>query len=498
MRFDPMRDIICPPISQITQQDSQKTIKVKCFIGFFVAILSIYGLCAGYPFNVSSIYHNEILAFYRIAFASLLIFRLYRSLSALPMLWGYKCEKDLKIIWFGWMIISVCLLFGFLSFYAQLANFLLFLYVFKRSKYYSIEEIYFQINSLAIVFLPLSNMYSIDNILSISNLYTLSISNQVAILNMLAWLLAILLLSAAYEKASNKNWRRGLSFYYFIGNPHLLKPRFHWLRKRLWLCKIISYATVLGQGAIFIAYFIPGVREVFLIKQVGFGLLLFLIVDISFIGQLFSVQFLLLFMLTLYNHEEFAYLPDMWLLLTSSLILILAVLACFSNNRKLPRIISSLIKYTSGLVPIQVFSDKHLFGLYIYKISDANGDPYLETFNEKGEPGPYQHWYPRYYQGAMYPVTDACISKRYYPKKENTKEEQLLDLGAAAFKCTEQEQLIISVKAINPDEKYTPTTNHWIDSDWAAIYKLNKTKDIIHGEWIGEPPALKKITRVIN
>lgn len=552
------------------------------------------GLVTGVPVRYYPVYGDQALAFFRMIFSAVLLLRLIRSQQALPMLWGWQQTTVLKRIWLIWMVNTFFLMTGFFSQLAALLNFILFLLVFTRSRYFSIEEIYFQITSFILIFLPVNQVWSVDSWLAgqteiylRDNFFQSSLigsADTVVVLNAYAWLLALLLLSAAYEKISVGNWRKGLSFYYFIGLPHLVKPRFHFLRRYRWLCVCASYMTVVGQGAMGIAYFIPGVREAFLIKQIMFGLLLFVIVDISFIGQLFALQFIVL--LVFCQAESSMAIPEYnpWLIVFMLAVITGAALVVFEimnrivqpqnaktmqterytskqQSEKLKtlkqqglkqenlqqglrqdlqqdlqqnlqqdlqqrpqrmgrvRIDSARIEclynwvkrwvtLTSGLMPVRVFSDVHLFGLYVYKIElydtaekGAERKKILSAFTENGEPGPMQNWHPRYYQGAMYPVTDACLARRYFTHLQDYKRAQLDDLLFAALSSVHTQQrntlyAILSVKAVNPTQDYRQNTQSWIDSHWTAVYRCKMVTDgILKSEWLSLPPPVDRITR---
>ncbi|HEY7773168.1 MAG TPA: hypothetical protein VIC26_08295 [Marinagarivorans sp.] len=492
-----------------------KPLAVEKFLRPFVTVVfiiaAISGLLWQYPFQALPENHPKILAVFRVAFFALVLCRLWFGRWALSLLWGYSARSYLQPIWGVWLVVALCGLVGVGGSLPSYLNLLLFFIVYYRSKYYSIEDIYFQLATFVLIFLPTNSSYSIDALVGLHFL-DFSVKSHVLILlvlNLYAWLLALMLLSAAVEKALTENWRKGLSFYYFVALPHLVLPRWHWLRRHKWLCQLASWLTVLGQGTLFIGYFFPVLMPFLWLKQIVFGLMLICIVDFSYIGQLFVVQFLLFLLISTGGGDASAVLltqasTSAGLVATVFIVsafIIMATLRSFLSEQSLykrwiPNAADKVVRIATGSCPVKVFSDAHLFGLYLYRVVDEQGHNWVPAFNNDGGPGQLQRWHPRYYQGAMYSVTDACLAKRYCAHFDDRRNDRINDLLVVALeragRCS---KMTLQVKAVNPSKDYEPDVAHWLDGCWTDIYEGYMESGKLVARWINSPPPVVRTAR---
>ena len=487
-------------------ESTKNALLIKCVVAFIFVVCACVGLYFQYPFNALPDAAPFILAFFRIVFFGLVICRLWFGRHAAALLWGQHGVSYLKPIGYLWLLVAIAGCLGLGGAYSHYLNAILFFIVFYRSKYYSIEDIYYQLASFVLIFLPTTQVWSLDALLGLEGDVGVVFGDDITLLalNLYAWLLALMLLSAATEKALTANWRKGLSFYYFVALPHLTLPYWRWIKNDKLLCQFSSWMTVVGQGTLFIGYFIPALLPLLWLKQCVFGLLLICIVDLSFIGQLFVAQFLLFFLITLAaftgGSHVFVSTPLLGFGL-AALFIVLAVIRSFFLELKgyhqwMPKLLDQAVRILSGSCPVKVFSDAHLFGLYIYQIVDEKGKNVLPAFTDDGGPGPLQRWHPRYYQGAMYSVTDVCLAKRYWPEYAGSRDDRLDDLLAAGFTLApDSQRLTLCVKAINPSEHYEKNTSTWLDAQWTDIYEGVRQNGKMSTQWLGIPPAVKKTAR---
>ena len=488
-------------------ENTNNTLQIKCVVAFVFVVCACMGLCFQYPFNALPNTTPFILAFFRIVFFGLVVCRLWFGRHAAALLWGHQSVSYLKAIGCLWLLVAIAGCLGIGGAYSHYLNAILFFIVFYRSKYYSIEDIYYQLASFVVIFLPTTQVWSLDSLLGWGGNVGAVFGADITLLalNVYAWLLALMLLSAATEKALTANWRKGLSFYYFVALPHLTLPYWRWLKNHKLLCQFSSWMTVIGQGTLFVGYFIPALLPLLWLKQCAFGFLLICIVDLSFIGQLFVAQFVLFFLITLGSLTGSAsYVPASTPLLgvgMAALFIVFAAIRSFFLELKgyhqwMPKWCDQSVRILSGSCPVKVFSDAHLFGLYIYQVVDDTGKNVLPAFMDDGGPGPLQRWHPRYYQGAMYSVTDVCLAKRYWSEYSGSREDRLEDLLAAGFTlATGSQRLTLRVKAINPSEHYEKNTSAWLDAQWTDIYEGVRQNGKVSTQWLGLPPAVKKTAR---
>jgi hypothetical protein len=476
-------------------------------VAFLLAAL--LGLTSGYPFQQLPLYGDSYFALFRIAFFSLIILRLWRGRRAVPMLWGYQASGYLEPIWYLWLIVAAAGLLGLFGTIPALLNAVLFFIVFYRSRYYSIEDIYFQLASLFIIFLPTNQIMALDLFFNDASSWSIAANNPniVIFLNAYAWLLALLLLSAAVEKILTENWRKGLSFYYFVAMPHLVLPSWQWLKSKKFLCQLASWLTVVGQGSLFLACLFTQLLPLIWLKQMVFGLLLLVVVDLSFIGQIFVLQFLLFFLISAegiwHTGQSVAYTSNSVVGYGVMALLVLSAIKTFYADcdwyrMKMPKALDQIVRVFTGSCPIKVFGDAHLFGLYLYQVVDHENNNLWPAFNNDGSAGAMQRWHPRYYQGAMYSVTDACLARTRGAASLNKFVARLDDLIYATHKLHPNINcLTIRVKALNPSTDYQAETEHWLDSDWTPIYQGTIHAGIVSGQWLSPPPAVQRSTRVV-
>ena len=313
-------------------------------------------------------------------------------------------------------------------------------------------------------------------------------------------------MSAGFEKFMNPTWRKGLGFYYFIGLPHFVRKPFKFLRQQKRLCRFLGYFTVFGQLSLLPSLFLLYFRDFIILEQLIFGILLFTLVDLSFIPQIYALQFSALLIFDLMPAESVSSQtpPIFWLGLLST-IWIASVSQSFGSPILSNPATSKLVRFTTGATQFKVFTEAHLFGLYLYRLVSKIDDReiyLLDAFNDDGSCGAYQHLHPRYFQGAMYPVTDTCIARLHHREKEGLKLPRLIDLCYAGItsnlgRAENCRSVEIQVKAVNPDNDYCAQTDRWLDREWTTIGECKLVEETPRYEWTNEPPLLKIITRQV-
>ena len=367
---------------------------------------------------------SQVLAAFRIAFAVVLLFRLHRLRSARHVLWpasrGHRADR-----WFGvtrvitlWQAFAVLLAAGLVTPVAAAGCLLCGLYVFERSYTHSLEDVLFQANSFFLIILDSSALWSLDRLLDLHRrLVPLDLALHLWFLG-----LAILLFSAGLEKMFSPMWRQGRAFGLFIGLPHLVQPRFRFLRAVPRIGWYLSWTTVVAElGLLALAPWQPA-RLVLLVVLAGFAVCLFLVVDLSFIGQTLVLWVAALGAIDALGVAtgrgaagaapllDFA-APAFWLCMAG--IAVVAGACFWFPVAGLRKRLAAITRFTVGLEPIQVFTDSQLYGIYLYRViamlSDGGERPLVQTFLVDGACGPLQTWQPRVFLKLTYEVTDLCL-----------------------------------------------------------------------------------------
>jgi hypothetical protein len=442
-----------------------------------------------------------ILGLFRIAIASLLIFRQIRIRPAIPLIWGYHTlQKEpkvpyiligLQIFFLAWVAI------GFFTDVFALLFLASNIYFINKSRYYSIEDIYIQNVAFHMPFIGLGASYSVDSWSGcdplIQNVYML---NSFFLSN------ALIMLSAGYEKIKSPLWREGKGTSSFMNLPHLVKENFHFLSSRFPGIMIVLGYLVMGAEFILLFSSVHSIALfLILFVLIGFSCCLFILVDISFIGQILLLNLLVIFLLVWPGYPlGFLNLTVPKLIWDPFLIVALmvnfittTVLLYYSFSVRLK--LAGIQKYLTGInSPIGVFNEKHQTGFYTYRLL-VEGLSTMEAFNSNGFPGEYQTLFPRYFQAAMYPVTDFCLGLNKFGGDSIVKKDQIIDLLYAGLlvKGKKEGAVVLSVKKFDIND----TIHSYKETEWTNIGYCTYKDGAAEWTFQQAPPKLIKTYRVI-
>ena len=367
------------------------------------------------------------LAGFRVAFGLLLCFRLHRLRRALPVLWPSQ-RRSRWDRWVParraidlWQLAAAALAVGLFTPVAALVCLVAGLYVFERSYIHSLEDVLFQLTTFFLVVVDAGAVGSIDALWGVPG----AVVGVDPVLALDLWWMAfsLLLFSAGFEKLFSPLWRRGLGFSLFVGLPHLVQRRFRFLRGMPRVGWLLSWCTVVTELGYLPSALSPPTRLVLTAVLAGFACTLFLVVDLSFIGQTLLLNVALFGFLDLARLNAAASAPaptlapslslSLSLALAVVVVALLAIPTMAAPLGPLSRALARIVRFTVGLEPIRVFTDAQLDGIYLYRVSaprtDAAGELALvETFRDDGSAGPLQRWHPRVFLKMTYEVTDLC------------------------------------------------------------------------------------------
>ena len=168
-------------------------------------------------------------------------------------------------------------------------------------------------------------------------------------------------------------------------------------------------------------------------------------------------------------------------------------------------------RWTVGLAPIRVFTDVHLYGVYIYRLvakyRTGGERELLPVFDIDGGPGPLQRWYPRVFLSCMYPVTDLCLIVQKYGF-EKAQESSKFGAVAGLVRCalagvrpderTDVEEVQLYVRSIDLDEDSTDPGPTFRVSEWVPLLSFAaEAGEVGELTWIGVPPAVRRSARLV-
>jgi hypothetical protein len=371
--------------------------------------------------------NDAVFAGFRVAIGSLLVLRIARLWRGRRLLWlrGGTLIVDryltIEHVLVTWGAAGVCLGLGLGSPIAALCCWLAELYVFRRSYTHSLEDTLFQLSLGVLILLPANRVASLDALLG---RYQAPSGVSVGVALEAWWfLIAIVMFSAGLEKLLSPVWRRSLGVAFFLGLPHLVQPAFRSLRRWERACRLASWATVVAELSLLPALSSRGSRDAVTVALSLFACGLFVIVDLSFIGQvtLAHLSALLLLDLLPNRHHLDAANPLFGSASQMAIALTAASLVIVSVTDPLPpggirNMVARVVGWTVGLKPLAVFTDQQLYGFCLYRVvlelADGTEKPVLPTFCEDGSPGPMQRWRPRVFLKMTYEVTDLCLLLR--------------------------------------------------------------------------------------
>jgi hypothetical protein len=312
------------------------------------------------------------------------------------------------------------------------------------------------------------------------------------------------MLSAGVEKLKSPLWQSHRGVISFLSLPHLVRKEFHFIhRLPKFLLIPLGFLVVLAETSFLVSSLYDIWFYVNLFILTSFAISLFVIVDISFIGQIlvFCFSFIGYFYFSGYLNPAFELDLDVYhwdktvvfVQVFFTLPIALTILFLFYGNAHRFPHLARLQKWLTGInTPIGVFGESHQFGFYTFKLSLQDSKEIIfAPFCEKGYPHRYQFWFPRYYQSAMYPVTDFCLSWLKYGRPNLNKEEQVKDLLLSALlsKNLSEGRVVLSVKKFDEKESMSSYANQVWAPIASASFKNNFLEEF---NLLNAPPSVKK------
>ncbi|MCG2590660.1 hypothetical protein [Rhodohalobacter sulfatireducens] len=443
-----------------------------------------------------------IVTAFRISVGLLLLVKLLRTLPGLPLIFGMGNERSVYVVTLCalWVLASLLLIIGLFTFFAALVLVITHSLFYLKSYYYSIGENYFQNTVFHLPFLGLGGYYSVDAYIGFDFIPETSFAwASYFVLN------GIIMFSAGYQKIKSPMWRQGKGAISFLNLPHLVKKPFvPFIDKMESLIKPTGYLIMLCELILIFSIIYPisfiAVTSVLIV----FAVSLFVIVDLSFIGQITALNLVLLgslfaihpVELDMNNLESFSHISVFFtvIVISSSISIFFPV---FTKKTGL----SSVLRVINGIaVPMNVFTERHQYGIFTCRFdSISQSKQVLAVFDDKGRFGRWQYWRPRQFQTMMYPITDYCLIRQHFGKegRDNPKFKQLVDICYTAFKIggVEHDSIQISVKSIEEDT----TRESYIHKSWTPIFSVSfENGTIINTNICERPPNITKSLREIS
>lgn len=449
-----------------------------------VIAAGVWGLLVGVPFHTVTPEQQTALGAVRALYGLLVFMRVLRTLPGAPLLHGWRETERVRRVYTGWSIVAALMAVGLFTPIVLVIHWWLGATIQRKNRVYSVEDVLFRATGFCLLFVQSHLAFSVDSLLG----WTYGLGGPSLLgTNFFMWAVALLMFSAGLEKLWSPLWHKGLGFYFFMSLPHLVRPCFRGLNRSKPLSVVLSWITVWAEVLLIPAMWFPIARWPLYAMLGGFAATLFILVDISFIGQITLSLILGCAALDWFAapaggppaYTHFATAD--WVLF--SVLAGLFTLSTVSSSglvKLRSGIIASIMAWTVHFRPFSVFVEIHFYGLYLFRLiarfRDGTTKKVLDVFTDEGSPGKMQTWRPRTFQGSMYRFTDYCIAVL-----ENLEERRIEraafveDIAYAGFlqlPASEQqnlESIEIQVRVFDPALDFEPETTHWLSPEWQGI-----------------------------
>jgi len=473
---------------------------------FFVvmSVVSLVFLLSGFPFAPLFDAAAALRAGFRIAFGVVYFASLHRMREALPILFGYEAVREgydrrLVLTYHVQFPLLGLLVLGILTEFVALALLAVRILFVVETKRFGLENTLYQMIIVHMPFLGVGAAYSVDAALGI----TPSLASPV-MFNSLFVIVGIMTASGAYHKLGSGIWTSGEAVGRFLQLPHL---RVAFLRNVPFplphlLSVILSYAMILAQFLLLFSllnkWLFLGVCVVFLL----FSATLFLVMDLSFIGQTMLLVF------SLYGGTvalDLASYPALNALAVGSVtpftgfavfLAVLALLVVFQDRVVADTPIRTLSRLLTGQnAPVKPFNEHHLRGVHNFRLlyeDPETGElrPTLEVYDEEG--WQRQFFCPRHYQVSGYIITDYCLSVQHDEIPGTDRKSELLDICCAALHATGERKgnVYVQIKIFDGD------LEAYIEADWQTLGVCRFEDGVPTWELLREPPRFDRHPRL--
>ena len=380
------------------------------FIHFLlVGSLGVFYYCYGIPFkNLPSNFNYYLIIFIYIFFF-LIVLRIKKIFEIIIVLHGDKYLYFKYLFLVLWLLNTVLIFFlpeylNIILFFNIIFHFLFFL----NSSIFTIEDAYFSFSSTIVFFIAASDGSLINS------------EYQIKFLNLFIIGISVMLFSGGYEKVNSELWQknRGVQAYIFL--PYISRQFSFKFMKKLPsnLFKFFNQTIVLGQLLIFFSLPFPILRELFFFEEIIFSLGLWVITELSFIGQIFTILFTFFLTISVLvfqeNNSDILNLVlspstfNVYDFIIISIFLFCLIRIFFDTENK---ILFTINKLFFNFLRFGVFTERHIFSsIYFYR-GNRFINKEMNIFDEKFCYTKYNIFSPRYLQSFQYKVTDLLNKK---------------------------------------------------------------------------------------
>lgn len=391
-----------------------------------IGSLGVYYYFFSIPFQNLPIEFNLYFNFFCYFLFILILIRIKKIFEIIIVLHGEKYINLKYLFLVIWTLNTMSIFFfpEYLKIFL-LVNFIFHFIFFLNSSIFTIEDAYFSFSSTIIFFIAISDGEIID------------VQYKLKFVNLFVIGLAVMLFSGGYEKINSDLWNKKKGVKAYISLPYISRKFSFKFMKKLpdYFYRIFNQTIVFGQLFLFFSLPFPLIRDLFFLEEIIFSLGLWIITELSFIGQIFTIIFVFFLLISVLvinqNTNIYNYQLTVDNFVIYDLIIVSVFLFClikiFSDTQN--KILFTINKIFFNFLRFGVFTERHIFSsIYFYK-GDKNINEKLNIFDKKFNHTNYNIFSPRYLQSFQYKVSDLLNKKN----KNRFKDSKKIILNYAKF-----------------------------------------------------------------
>lgn len=406
--------------------------------------------------------HQIISAIGRILFGAVLTAKFISMIELRDFIWarrfpnGVVSDQSLKILLYFSVCFSFLLTIGFLTGIMALICTLIILFLMKDASIYTMEDTFCQILAFYFIIAGSGQILSIDSLVGWHLIERFPGAQSLFPEFVLAVLIGIVFTSAGVEKLLSPMWRNGFALYRFLSFPGQRRFSAALLRKNKTLVLFLNYTALLGEAGILLAMFINGfpIGFLFVLSVFFIGVFISTLFVFTWLGELIIIStgivFWLLFqigsdsLLSIWwqTHEQinsqFSIIIFWGISFSLFAALWVGVIPHIFRNKTFRRPIYEInlflryvARYVWGLVPVELFSEKHLTEQTLYKtfvsLDGKKWDEVVHLWKQNGLSGSFKELRPIHIRSTRYKLTEVSMELDKFNKIESENRRKMLD-----------------------------------------------------------------------
>ncbi|MBT3981949.1 MAG: hypothetical protein HOE90_11380 [Bacteriovoracaceae bacterium] len=455
---------------------------------------------------------ENIVALCRIIFGVIFFIKFYHSFDAEDIVWALG--KPFGLDDFGWKalkFLTYLSLFGFtlgiLTTASTLLLFVTFLVLNRKAALYGLEDVFFQTFIFYFLWTSKSYTWSIDSLLgNTPPIWKINLGQFPEII--LSTNIAIIFLGAGICKLRSPMWIKGLGAYFFFLMPNFRVRSTKLIVNNKPIIYAINYSAVFFQLACLFAWLLPWQYFSMLcwFFIFSFSISLYLIFDLTWIGQAVTTMALIPFVLLFGDGYQSLY--SLWITQNHSyplvsLFLILSLLGSvwtaianpifFTNAPvwldKIHLFFRYIGRVTWGMVPIDVFTEIHIEGPIVYRVfkkyTNGSEKEIFKIFSKDATPGPERKFKPSFFEVTSYKVAEAIMEFEAYGEIKDPHRkvfiQKLSEYIVKKYQKLGEDNFVLVYKVLQvipPGNEFIGYSEWYLEEPWLDAFEVDKNGHI--------------------